>query len=556
MQQSRLVRTLMFFREPNPILVRELKQFVRNRLLLYFMLFYLGFISLATIAVLVLPEFIGEVNVLFFSFSEYDGQELFAFLMMSYYVFSSAFLVLFGSIKLGYERYKNDLGYYTTVASWRIISGKFLLGVIVSLIFLSILMPFLTIAYMMRGLDVLTIVLAVLFYFFMSLVHYSVTITFFAGARTLTRIYLFGLILAFLQFVGFYIGLAASFVFIFYPEFLGSQLYYVMIPYLIQWAFIFFPLPFAICQVSPESSNRMMPVRICMTLFFLFVVTVFTGTLFYEISSTATPDYIEALGIVSMVAMVCIYIFYPIFFLIFICEREKYSIRQRRLVPRNRALRLLYFLHATGVSNAIAWYFLFIIVNVGIFLFWYILASCHIDGSYNSWNEAVKEIFWRFIPFGMMVFCWAILCEAQLKRFLPREWLSFPLLCFGVIVFIFCIVCMEAMPYSSRESLGMMFSVFPIVMFEEMGTKLQYFFGIVGTAIFITISAEKILDAFESLSRYEGAKVLTEAELQEAVRQATRETPAKPITDDELIASEFVAPEIVAPENNPAEHQA
>ena len=519
-----LAAAVGFLHEPNPILVRELKQFVRNRLLLYFMLFYLMAVSVATIIVLALPDIakLFPMN----TFSECTGQELFAFLMITYYTFTSGFLVLFGSIKLGYERYKNDLGYYTTVAPWRIISGKFLLGVAVSLIFLSILLPFLTIAYMMRGLDVLTIVFSVLFYFFMTLVHYSVTITFFAGARTLLRIYLFGLILAFLHLIGIYIGLAASLVFIFYPEFRGTQFYYVMIPYLIQWAFILCPLPFAICQVSPESSNRMMPVRICMTLIFIFSAAMFTFSLFYDVSTSMTPEYIEAIGIVSTVSMACIYVCYPIFFLIFICEREKYSIRQRRGVPRNGLLRLVHFLHATGVSNAILWYFLFIVVNTALFIFWYFLVGT-MNGGYNMNEETVKEVFWRLIPFSMMVFCWAILFallwKFQLRRILPREWLSFPLLCFGIIVFIFYCACMAAMPYGSHEAVSIMFSVFPIVIFEKQGVMLQYFFGIVGMVVFMSLSGAEIADAVARLSPYEGAKVLTDAELQEAVQKANRE---------------------------------
>ena len=520
-----LAATAMFLREPNPILVRELKQFVRNRLLLYFMLFYLVVVSLVTVVVLAMPELVQGVHLLFFSFSECNGPELFAFLMISYYLFTSAFLVLFGSIKLGFERYKNDLGYYTTVAPWRIISGKFLLGVAVSLIFLSILLPFLTIAYMMRGLDLSTIIFAVLFYFFMTMVHYSVAMTFFAGARTLTRIYLFGLILAILQLIGFFFGVIASEVFIYHPEFRGTQIYYIMMPYLIQWAFIFFPLPFAVCQVSPESSNRMMPVRVCMTLFFLCSAAMFTFSVCYRFSTSVTSEFIEAMGIVSTVSMVCIYIFYPILFLIFICEREKYSIRQRRLVPRNGFLRFLYFLHATGVSNAILWYFLFIVVNIGLFIFWFLLAGT--SGGYNMHEGAVKHVFWRLLPFGMMVFNWAVLFallwKFQLSRIMPREWLSFPLLCFGIIVFIFYCACMAAIPYGSYEAVSIMFSVFPVVIFEDTGVMLQYFFGIVGVIVFMTLSGAEIADASARFHPYEGAKILTDAELQEAVQKANRE---------------------------------
>jgi len=511
--------------EPNPILVRELKQFVRNRLLLYFMLFYLGTISLVTVVVLAMPELVKGITFFIFWFSECTGQELFAFVMLSYYFFASAFLVLFGGVKLGYERYKNDLGYYTTVPPWRIISGKFLLGVVVSLIFLSLSLPFLTIAYMMRGLDLATIIMAVLFYFFMSLVHYSVTIAFYAGARSLTRIYLFGLLLAFLQFVGFCIGYAASSGFIYYPEIMGSNRWVVLMPYAIQWAFIFFPLPFAICQVSPESSNRMMPVRVCMTVVFLLAASGFTVSLILDLlyPGMSSTDFNTVIGMSSCIALDCIFIFYPIIFLINICEREKYSIRQRRFVPRNRLLRFLYFLHATGVANAILWYLLFLIASMLLFFAWRIIVS--INDGYHEYGMFVKDIFWRLLAFAIMVYCWTVatfgLWKLFLYRILPREWLSFPLFCFGIICFIFYCVAMAAF-YIHDNLVSMLFAIFPIVVFEEKGVMTQYFFGVIGMIVLAIISIGMSVNAYNALSPYDTPKILSESELQEIVQRSER----------------------------------
>ncbi len=536
-----------FLREPNPILVRELKQFVRNRLLLYFMLFYLAAISLVTVIVLAMPELVRGIHFLIFDFSECDGPELFAFLMMSYYFFAGAFLVLFGGVKLGFERYKNDLGYYTTVAPWRIISGKFLLGVVVSLIFLSISLPFLTIAYMMRGLDLSTVALAMLFYFFMTLVHYSVTIAFYAGARTLTRIYLFGLVLAFLQFIGFCIGLGASYTFIYYPEFMGSNFSYAAIPFSIQWAFILFPLPFAVCQVSPESSNRMMPVRICMTLFFLLTAFASIFCIWGEWSGRFTSTLMNTVSIVSTVSLICIYIFYPIIFLINICERDRYSVRQRRLVPRLGPLRFLYFLHATGVANAMLWYACFLIASIVLFFVCFVSVSAT---GYSDWSEIVKEVFWRVLAFAIMVYCWAVVFftawKFQFRNILPREWLSFPLFCFAIIVYIFYCVASLSFPYDSGEIIGVMFSIFPIVIVHEHGVMAQYFFGVTGACILTVASGEMIGNAYNALSPYDGPKVLSDSELRKAIELAANaDTPEHQDEQGDLSFGEMVEPEVV-----------
>jgi len=246
--------------------------------------------------------------------------------------------------------------------------------------------------------------------------------------------------------------------------------------------------------------------------------------------------------------MICIYIFYPILFLVFVCEREQYSIRQRRGVPHNGLLRLLYFLHATGVYNAIAWFFLFLAINVGLFFFWYVLSSTH-HGSYNEWNFVVKGMFWRLLPFAMMVFCWAVtaffLWKVQLYRILPREWLSFPLFCFAIIVLIFYYALMIALSWNSADSakmLSILFSPFPIIVGVEEGTMAQYFLGVIGSLVLVILSSERIFNSFEQLSPYDAPKVLSEEELREAIGQAGCENPGEAMP--QVIEPEIIEVEI------------
>jgi hypothetical protein len=264
----------------------------------------------------------------------------------------------------------------------------------------------------------------------------------------------------------------------------------------------------------------MMPVRVCMTVLFLLAASVvtlclLTDSLYPGMSST---DFNTVIGMSGCITLYCIYLFYPILFLINICEREQYSIRQRRLVPRNGLLRFLYFLHATGVANAILWYLLFLIAGVFLFFVWYFLVSG--DG-YHEFGFFVKDILWRFPAFAIMVYCWAVtmfgVWKLFLHRILPREWLSFPLFCFGIICFIFYCVAMMAFPYSSRETISILFAIFPIVIFEDKGVMAQYFFGITGAAIITVVSAPMIFNAYHALSPCDAPKILSETELQEMI---------------------------------------
>ena len=311
--------------EPNPVLVRELKQFVRNRLLLYFMWGYLGVLSVVTILAMIDPALLGFVETLTRDLANFRGQAsegLFRLVLIGYFAFTSAFLILFGAIKMAFERLKNDLGYYTMLSPWRVISGKFLLGVVVSAIFLSIAMPFLTIAYMMRGIDLRIMIHSAIFFFLYTLILYSLTLAFFAGAKTLKRVYLFATALLLLLFIAFYIGFGMG------GEYLDGRLTHngnAVSGFFIESLFVFMPLPLAICQISPESANRLLPIRLAMTgLAVLFMLSVFVQFLnaqfLWGFDSLENTFY--GLGFFT-------YFIMPYLILIGMCEREQYTIRQR-----------------------------------------------------------------------------------------------------------------------------------------------------------------------------------------------------------------------------------
>ena len=127
-----------------------------------------------------------------------------------------------------------------------------------------------------------------------------------------------------------------------------------------------------------------------------------------------------------------------------------------------------------------------------------------------------------------MVFCWTFaafgLWKLFLHRFLPREWLSFPLFCFAIICFIFYVVAQNAFGYSySHETVSMLFAIFPIVLFEENGVKLQYFFGVVGLFFLTLISIGMSVNAWNALSPYDAPKILSETELQKVIEKAKSE---------------------------------
>ncbi|MCL2622857.1 MAG: hypothetical protein FWD31_04235, partial [Planctomycetaceae bacterium] len=339
-----LLRNLL---EPNPVLVRELKQFVRNRMLLYFMLCYLLVLSLLAIVAMIDFSLLSGLESFTFymvNFHDTTGNGLTRFVLWSYYAFASAFLVLFGAIKMGYERLKNDLGYYTTLSAWSVIRGKFLLGVVVSFLFLSIALPFLTIAYLMRGVGLDTVVYSAIYFYLYTLIQYSFTLAFFSGAKTLKRVYVFALALLLIQGFAWFAG------FVFGSGYLGgyfTRAQYAWPGFCIEAMFIFMPLPLAVCQVSPESANRMLPIRLAMTMMaVLFVLSVYVQVRW---GFDGIINIFYGLGFFT-------YFFIPYAILIGVCEREQYTIRQRLRIPKRLIGRLLLFPFGTGVFNAIVWF--------------------------------------------------------------------------------------------------------------------------------------------------------------------------------------------------------
>ena len=500
--------------EANPVLVRELKQFVRNRLLLYFMLCYLLVLSLVAIVAMIEGTLLSDLGYFTFhmvSFRDSSGNGLFRFVLLSYYAFTSAFLVLFGAIKMGYERLKNDLGYYTTLPSWRVISGKFLLGVVVSFLFLSIALPFLTIAYMMRGVGLDVIVYSAIYFFLYTLIQYSVTLAFFSGAKTLKRVYVFALTLLLVQgfawFAGFGFGSG-------YLEGYFTRPDYAWPGFCIEAMFLLMPLPLAVCQVSPESANRMLPIRFAMTLSPLLMV-LFVFAQYLNVTRGWGFDGLQnifyGLGFFT-------YLFLPYVILIGICERENYTIRQRLRIPKSRFGRLLLFPFSTGVMNAIAWMIGYLLFMGGFYLF------LDYDESWWPWWQRtstidhgfVKEVLKICVPFAILLFDYAVtaflLWKIVLHRFISREWLAFGILGLS-IGFYLTIIVMELVNPRGPGAFEIMMSTcffLPVIIIPpiDVGDNLvfwQTFLAITWAIFVLAILVLPQMRAFRRFVRYEGS---------------------------------------------------
>ena len=510
----KILSFLLNLLEPNPVLVRELKQFVRNRLLLYFMLCYLLVLSVTAIVAMIDFSILSGLEWFTFnmvSFNDTTGNGLTQFVLLSYYAFASAFLVLFGAIKMGFERLKNDLGYYTTLSAWSVIFGKFLLGVVVSFLFLSIALPFLTIAYMMRGVGLDTVVYSAIYFYLYTLIQYSFTLAFFSGAKTLKRVYVFALTLVLVQGFAWFIGFGMG------SEYLSGYLakpQYAWPGFCIEAVFLLMPLPLAVCQVSPESANRMMPIRLAMTMMAVLLVLI----IFVQYLNVTWHWGFDGLQNIFYGLGFFTYLFLPYAILIGICEREQYTIRQRLRIPKSLFGRLLLFPFSTGVMNAVAWMVAYLLFLGGFYLF------LDYDESWWPWwqrtytidREFVKEVLKICVPFAILLFDYAVtaflLWKIVLHRFISREWLAFGILglSIGFYLTIMVIQLFGFSRYSDIEELFKACFFLPIILppyVDEYIRFWQTFLAVIWAIFLLAILVPLQMRAFRRFVRYEGTQL-------------------------------------------------
>jgi len=493
--------------EPNPVLVRELKQFVRNRMLLYFMLSYLGVLAVVTILVMVEPaamKGIGRYTLGWLWFENGTSNEMFRFVMLTYYLFTSTLLMLFGAVKMGNERLHNDLGFFTTLPPRRVVSGKLMLGVFVSLVFLSVSLPFATIAYMMRGLDLLLVFNTACLLFLFTQLHYVLAVTFLSGAKTLTRIYLFGLTLLVLQGLTYFFGI------VFASELsLDNRVPQGVIvnAYLITILAIAVLIPFAVCQLSPESSDRMKPVRIGLTGVCLLMIFVFVFYFLAEGNGWSLYGCSDAIEGFAIGITFCVFMFYPYLSLISICEREDWSIRQRIRLPESPFLRLLLFPFSTGVYNAICWHFCYLAVSAFFFAVAYTLSENYQFS--NDFGEFVRQGLWRLLSFSILMFDYTVTAFLLWKLVLHR-WLSREKLAFSLFVFSACcltvLVIFEMFWHREFDFNTAMFFLPTVLIgdgYHDAGVIFQYVLAIFWGLVLIPIFLPLLLRRFKHYTRHQ-----------------------------------------------------
>ena len=366
----------------NPIVVKELRQAVKSRLVVAILMLFLG-IQLFLLGVfLVNREARGEMAVVWTAGAE-------AFLIQQIILLWTIAIIVpaYAAVRMGAERsdHNVDLMFSSTLSPGSIVWGKFFATLLLGMLVFSACAPFMTFTYLLRGIDIPTILttlamdlLAMLFSTISALLLASLP-----GTRVLKFVYCF-IGFLFLVWLTFMLSFA-SFALVEDASGLEATIeYWPVTACFVAGLFAVMGLfySYAVAVISPPTSNRMFPVRL-----FLAGLVVVTLTAVAVSSFFVVPD-IRFAPVIMFLFLITPVLFFQLW--ISICEREHLGPRVLRAIPRSALLRPFAFLLFTGSAGGV----LFSALAIGASLGFCALLLRASPSSASPMSNRTEEMAW------------------------------------------------------------------------------------------------------------------------------------------------------------------
>ena len=385
----------------NPIVVKELRQAVQGRFLVIVILCFLC-VQLLTMGLFLVID--GSVS------QSFDGGlKIFRVLLWNLLATCLLCIPAYTGIRLANERADAnvDLLFITTLRPESIVWGKFLAGLVLTVLLYSACMPFMTFTYLLRGIDLPSIFILLVFNFIVVAVGIQCAIL--VGCIPTNRV--FKVILGVTWFVIMVVVVNIKTVLsLLLLEFgIGSQLD--------SWQFWRGALAvllggialtgicalLSIALISPLSTNRALPVRIFITAAWLV---------------TGIGAAIWSIGVDEFVPIwvwgVLHIILHSISLFIAISEREHLGWRVRRTIPRRWLLRPPAFLFFSGAAGGVAWSTLIMALTILSMIGW-LLAFPHMETGDEMIHIAVLAVL------GLYIFSYVLAASLIRRNFLAAR---------------------------------------------------------------------------------------------------------------------------------------
>ena len=330
----------------NPVVVKELRQAVRNWFVIGVLLLLLLILFVAMV-MYVITESIGA------SSNPTLGRSVFQLFFGILSVGSMIFIPGYTGTRFAKEREDAnvDLMFITTLTPGQIIRGKILCGVILTGLFFSVFMPFMAFTYLLRGIDLpsIFIVLVMNFITVTAMIHLAVLL----ASLPVSRNFKIG-ITAGTFFLGIsWIGGLTFGAFEMINRGVGSRLgswdfWGPALTFLVAAALVMRVLYIAaVALITAPSANRALPVRVNTTICFLVAAAIpllweyFAGT-----PGSGVTEKISAIFGLPLLA-VCL--------IVCVSSHDKLSLRIRRTIPTTPFKRAVAFVFYSGAAGGLVW---------------------------------------------------------------------------------------------------------------------------------------------------------------------------------------------------------
>ena len=335
----------------NPVVVKELRQAVRSK-------FILALINLLLVFQLIVVTMVLLIDNTLSDYSFRLGRNMFWSLHTLLLIGCIYLVPIYVGVRFAAERSAQnvDLLYTTTIRPVSIIWGKFLSGAVLTFILFSTMAPFMVLTYMLRGIDVPTILLVMIIDYMTVLIAIATVIFMMTlGESLLSRLGLaIGCLVIFttllvnsLSWSGRYIEGWASFYESMWLLVLLGVTYTVMGQGLMILA--------ATSMISPPSSNRALLPRIYMS-----ACWVISGLLALGVSLiTGDLDILLGWSVMASCMLACTV-------MVGACERDEPGLRVQAAIPENRLKRMVAFFFYSGSAGGILWSLVMTLLSLGV----------------------------------------------------------------------------------------------------------------------------------------------------------------------------------------------
>ncbi len=380
-------------KQMNPIVVKELRQAVRSRFVSGVLLLFLA-IELFGIGMILLTTSNRHINNLV---NYHVGRDMFHFLYIALSTACLLFVPAYAGIRLAIERWDNnlDLLYITTIKPQAIVRGKLFAATVITALLFSAATPFMALSYLLRGVDIPSIFIAMGFMF---LIVIAVTeIALFLACIPSSRA--FKVLLGLASVSGLFSTLMTANVagWAMIDGGVGSSMktseFWLGTISVVAGVILGVGLlqHLAVALISPPSSNRSRPVRIYATIMWIIV-----GCWVFTVS------FIESESEIMLAWLIPSVISLGAALLIGLSEETTLSARVRHTIPLNPILRRLAFFTYNGPAGALAWSVSLSVITIGVsYAGMALIETGNISSDMTDAAFALLSLTLYFIAYGL-----------------------------------------------------------------------------------------------------------------------------------------------------------